>query len=243
MMSYLQLLEPEWCTLWEAEQWLKEVKSVVTNEKTKLSPAHWILQAIRVGKITIYGRPGYGGVGVGSRLFADYADHIKIPLYRIGEGDGSGISFDNNRLSYPPQWDEWEEWVDPETRSYSCWQYIDVKMRTDELRRVFLPDEPIPGDMPDDKSPPAEQAGKSPAVAIEHAGGRPPKYDWDEIWAHLAVYLAYDGVPETLDELVRIAQKLCSDKHLGEPAESTLKSRYRPLFQKLRDAKTGQAQA
>jgi hypothetical protein len=61
-------------------------------------------------------------------------------------------------------------------------------------------------------------------------GGRPAKFQWDDIWFRLMRYLHENGFPERQAEMVAIIQELCRNARLGEPDESTLKPKVRRLF-------------
>jgi hypothetical protein len=62
-------------------------------------------------------------------------------------------------------------------------------------------------------------------------GGRPPKFQWDDIWFRLMRHIHEKGFPERHSELVGIIQELCRDARLEEPDESTLKPKVRRLFE------------
>jgi hypothetical protein len=78
----------------------------------------------------------------------------------------------------------------------------------------------------------SEPAGKL------NRGGRPPKFQWDDIWFRVMRHLHENGFPEHQAEMVKIFQELCRNVGLGEPDESTLKPKVRRLFKIWQEGET-----
>ena len=108
--------------------------------------------------------------------------------------------------------------VGPETGFVLC----NVTLPTKELFQNFPPCRIQPKSSSPDEGQPSEP--------IKGAGGRPPKYRWNELYIHLIVTAHFDGLPETLAELVSQAAQWCTDNWGDAPSESVLKERLAPIF-------------
>jgi hypothetical protein len=83
-----------------------------------------------------------------------------------------------------------------------------------------------------------EPTGSEPPGRLNR-GGRPAKFQWDDIWFRIMRYLHEKGFPEHQAEMVVAIQELCRDADLGEPDESTLKPKVRRLFKIWHEAEKG----
>lgn len=66
-----------------------------------------------------------------------------------------------------------------------------------------------------------------------HAGGRPERLSWDEIWVEICGLIHDEGVPRTQAELISKIQKWYRVRFDDEPSDSTLKPKVRKLFERL----------
>jgi hypothetical protein len=68
------------------------------------------------------------------------------------------------------------------------------------------------------------------------SGGRPLKFDWEEILIEMARIAHDDGLPATQAEMVDRIQKWYAIKHpaLGEPGDTETKKRVRELYKALK---------
>lgn len=65
-------------------------------------------------------------------------------------------------------------------------------------------------------------------------GGRPPKFNWDQIWAEIC-RIAYNAVPPiTQAEVIRQVSDWCMRRYGESPDENTFKPKVRALFQALK---------
>lgn len=68
----------------------------------------------------------------------------------------------------------------------------------------------------------------------QRSGGRPPSWDWDEIWTYVCLRIATDKRPRSLSQLVAEVAEFCERKYGREPAESTLKGKFSKLVEQLK---------
>ncbi len=66
------------------------------------------------------------------------------------------------------------------------------------------------------------------------APGRRPKYDWDQMYAEIAVRADLDGLPDRQAELVDAMAQWCLDNWGEEPARSGLSEKIAPIYRHLR---------
>ncbi|HVE03777.1 MAG TPA: hypothetical protein VNB30_06950 [Rhizomicrobium sp.] len=64
--------------------------------------------------------------------------------------------------------------------------------------------------------------------------GRPPLFDWDEIWVEVIRIIHEEGPPKTRAELTRRIQLWHADKHGREPSDEVLKPKMSVLFRRLK---------
>lgn len=60
--------------------------------------------------------------------------------------------------------------------------------------------------------------------------GRPPKYNWPEFYAEIAVLADLDGLPERQAELERQMAEWCQEKWGQEPSESEIRKHVSPIY-------------
>lgn len=77
-------------------------------------------------------------------------------------------------------------------------------------------------------------------VRRAHRGRGPePKFDWDEFWRAVAVYVHEHGVPTTLKEFTEAMSNWFLDQSEGEscPSDSVIRKKLSPLWNELRSEK------
>jgi hypothetical protein len=79
----------------------------------------------------------------------------------------------------------------------------------------------------------SEQYDTGPAVtALKHAGGRPPKTWWDEVWLHVAIRLAKGWKPAKQAE-IEAEMKSVAENYDPQVADSTIRIRASKLAKAL----------
>jgi hypothetical protein len=71
-----------------------------------------------------------------------------------------------------------------------------------------------------------------------HGGKGPePKFEWDEFWRAVAIYVHEHGVPPTLKEFVEIMSNWFLDQSAGKssPSDSVIRKKLSPLWNRLRE--------
>jgi len=66
-------------------------------------------------------------------------------------------------------------------------------------------------------------------------GGAPPKYNWEAFYIEAARHAHDEGLPATMNEMVRIMAEWCQLEWGREPSLTQMKTKLRPFFNAIRE--------
>ena len=230
---------PERCLLVQAAHWLIKKEMPVPDEvylrapvelKAENSELRELFLALQFANCDVRGKL-VGGDGTGKVINSDPLEIGRSPEgwtclildnaeVSIEEYNMSELDFANNEINPDPidahsdvlsYFTHKEKWLSPQE---SSWVeevfYQNVTVDFSRLR-AFLSG-------PEEGTPPPDKRGA------------PPKYNWDQIWAEIAVRGDLHSLPETQAECISWISQWCINRYGDAPSETMLKEKLKLVY-------------